>query len=137
MLMIKPVGLTTLVLILSSTTLGGCAADRSRTGYVPPEALIGPSGQVSDAIVAFASKVQSETLAGYRREARTDMMRGAIRDFFEGDNTTEEAFNALVPGPKDLLCKPRYGYLRIAAPIQNTNAKASSVKDLLKPHQTM
>ncbi|MGC1176164.1 hypothetical protein [Polaromonas sp.] len=112
-------------------TLSGCASPKG--GYVPPESLTTPSAQISEALSVFTVKVQSENLAKYRRTAREELMRGAIMDFFTGKNLTQAAFAQEMPAPRELLCLPRYRYLRIAAPLQNTSAKAAAIKELLSP----
>lgn len=113
--------------------LSGCATGKGPGGYVPPEALSKPGAEVSEALLAFGSGVQSQTLVNYRRAAREDMLRGAMRDFLMAGVFTDKAFSALMPEPRDVLCLPRYGYLRISTPIVATNAKATAVKELVKP----
>lgn len=109
--------------------LNGCATNGK--DYVPPEALTPPSQQLSDALLAFSNKTQTEVLSKYRRAAREDLMNAAIADFFKGATWTPDAFNEGMPKPRQLLCLPRYGHLRISAPVQNISARATAVKSLL------
>jgi len=119
--------------ILLSLVLSGCATGKGPASYVPPEALSYPSAEVSDALLTFGARVQSQTLADYRRAAREDMLRGAIRDYLTAGVLTHKAFSALMPAQRDVLCLPRYGYLRISTPVVATNGKATAVKELVKP----
>lgn len=112
-------------------TLVGCASNGAN--YVPPEALTPPSQQLSDALLAFSSKTQSEVLVKYRRAAREDLMYTAVSDFFKGKDWSQSAFDEALPKPRELLCLPRYGHLRISAPVQNVSARATAVKSLLAP----
>jgi hypothetical protein len=107
--------------------------NQASSAYVAPEALSMPSSQFSQALLDFGTRVQAENLAGYSRAAREDILRGGIRDFLEGGNWGAEGFSATMADATVLLCKPRYGYLRVATPLQNTNAKANAIKDLLAP----
>src|SRR5262249_14839115 len=100
-------------------------------GYVPPEALDTPASNVSDAMTAFGTKVQSDTLAGYRRAAREDLMRADIRDFVRGADRNADHLRESLSAPAVILCKPHYGYLRIAVPLENTSAKAAAIKSIL------
>jgi len=113
--------------------LSGCATGDGRGGYVAPEAMASPSAKMSDALLAFGARVKSDNLNNYRRAAREDMIRGAVRDFLMGKDISAAPLSTAIDDPRDVLCKPRYGYLRIAAPVELTNAKAEAVKELLKP----
>lgn len=123
----------TVLSLIFCTALGGCATGDGRAGYVPPEALASPSAKMSEALLAFGGRVQTENLVNYRRAAREDMYRGAIRDFLMGENITAKIFSDAMPDPKDVLCKARYGYLRIATPVELTNAKAKAIQEVLMP----
>jgi hypothetical protein len=115
--------------LFGSSIVQSCAAaDR----YVPPEALDTPASNLSDALTAFATKTQSEVLNGYRRAAREDKIRGGIMDFVLGGQYDSKHLNESVVSPTILLCKPRYGYLRIAVPLQNTSARAIAIKSTLQ-----
>lgn len=116
---------TAITLIL----LEGCSSG----SYVPPEALAPPSKQLSTALQEFSNKTQSEQLLKYRRSAREDLMRAAVADFLKGDDLSHEAFDLGMPKPRDLLCLPRYGYLRISVPAQNITGRATAVNNLLAP----
>lgn len=109
--------------------LNGCAINGK--DYVPPEALTPPSQQLSNALLAFSNKTQTEVLSKYRRAAREDLMNAAIADFFKGKDLTQAAFDEAMPTARELLCLPRYGHLRISAPVQNVSARATAVKSLL------
>jgi hypothetical protein len=109
--------------------LSGCPS----RGYVPPEALAAPSLQISEALLEFGNKTQSEQLAKYRRAAREDLMKTAVGDFFRGNDWSGQAFERAMPKPRELLCLPRYGYLRISGPVQNITGRATAVKSLLSP----
>jgi len=122
--------------IVICAALGGCATGNGKGPYIPPEALSPPSAKMSDALLAFTTLVQTETLANYRRAVREDMLRGAILDFMTGTQLDAAAWRKAMPSPKNALCLPRYTYLRIAAPVELTAAKAQAVKDLLKPPGT-
>jgi hypothetical protein len=122
-----------LLVLTVALTVSSCASRPGGAAYVPPEALMPPSAQVSDALAAFGAGVETDRLKGYRRAAREDMIKGMIRDFLQGEDQSHATFNELAPAPRELLCKTRYGYLRVAAPIQTTNAMASAIKGLVKP----
>lgn len=116
-------------LAITLVFLSGCPS----RAYVPPEALAPQSLQLSDALLEFSKKTQSEQLAKYRRSAREDLMRSAVLDFFKGNDWSREAFEQGMPKPRDLLCLPRYGYLRISGPAQNISGRATAVKTLIAP----
>lgn len=118
--------------LLASTLvalLGSCS-HAPNGQYVPPEALSPPAGDLAEGIAKFGNDVQKESLSGYRRAAREDLIRANIYNFFTGSDWTPGGHSVTPQG--DIFCRPRYGYLRIAGPLQNTTARGIAVKDLLK-----
>lgn len=122
----RTAGVATILALLS-----GCPS--RGVGYIPPEALAPPAQQISDALLEFGNRAQSMQLSKYRRHAREDLMKAAVADFFKGNDWSREAFDDAMPKPRELLCLPRYGYLRISGPVQNVTGRATAVKSLLKP----
>lgn len=116
---------------LASILAAGCAAGRQGQ-YVPPEAISSPAAKMSDAVLALGKKVQDDQITGYRRRAREDLLRTGVRDFFEGGNYSDSTLQAAVPSAEDLLCRPNYAVVRLAAPVQATTTRATSIKELLK-----
>lgn len=114
--------------LAASAFLASCASAPNGQ-YVPPEALAKPVTDLAEGIATFGDKVQKETLAGYRRSAREDLMKGAVYTYFRDSDWKKKP---LATPLHVLICKPRYGYLRISGPLQNTIARGNSVKDLTK-----
>ncbi len=98
--------------------------------YVPPEALNKPITDLADGIASFGDKVQKETLSSYRRNAREDLAKTVIYAYFTGPTWAPDG-PASTP-VRDLVCKPRYGHLRISGPLLNTMARGTAVKDVIK-----
>ena len=125
-----PSQLTRVLATVVSTALLASCAHAPNGRYVPPELLSKPASDLAEGIAVFGDGVQKETLSGYRRAARQDLIRTSIYAYFTAKDWP--ATGPRLPEPDMLLCKPRYGYLRIAGPLQNTTARGTAIKELLK-----
>ena len=119
----------TMAVAVVAWAASGC----SGRSYVPP-ALGAPAGTFSRAVAQFGTDTKSSELPDYRRSARRDFFVATVRDFVQTDNADDKTLRALTnpPTPQNFLCRPRYGYQRVAVRIGNLEAVGTAVGEKLQ-----